>query len=132
MGSTLKNTPRADYHTVEDDWLASYASGGLSAAKRFVIACQAAINPTLSGRLDNMDMIGGALLESAHGEAVSDNFLSNIFERIDMPEAVESAPADVTRGDTESWVPAPLSNFLAQAGQSLTWKNMGFGMARLP
>ena len=49
-------------HTVDDEWLASYAAGALSAPKRVVIACQAAMEPRLAARLLKLDHVGGVFL----------------------------------------------------------------------
>ena len=124
------------YHTVDDEWLASYCAGGLSAAKRLVLSCQASINPHLSQRVETLETLGGVLLESAKGEPLSDNFMSRVFTQIDTPEL---SPAESTHSNVrsstnqiEEWVPAPLISFLKGGNTSLKWKNIGFGVARIP
>jgi len=125
------------YHTVEEEWLSAYSAGGLSFAKHFVLNCQAAINPKLSPRLETMDTIGGVLLESANGETLSDGFMSRVFDKIEnldvKPiEEIATSQAQDTPNLYERWMPAPLANFLNNEHQPLKWKNMGFGVARMP
>lgn len=124
----------SQFHTVDDEWLASYCAGGLSAAKRFVVACQAAINPHLAQRLDRIDTVGGVLLESAKGETLSDNFMTRLFDHIDTTKTQMPSPNSAKENDMtlEAWLPAPLADFFNRGHQSLQWKNMGFGMARIP
>ena len=124
------------YHTVEDEWLATYCAGGLSAAKRLVLNCQAAINPHLADRINTFESLGGVMLETAVGEQLSDNFMSRVFAGIESaeqtkPEALETDKA-LVEYLPESWVPSPLANFLKTANMSLNWKNMGFGISRIP
>ncbi len=127
-------SPKA-YHTVQDEWLAAYSAGQLSDAKRLLLDCQAAINPKLGSRLNKIDMVGGALLETAKGEAMSDNFMSGVFNKIDRLDAAAQTYTKVdkkSKNIAEDWVPAPLNEFLGRAGIPLKWKKMGFGMERLP
>ncbi|MEP6343122.1 MAG: cupin domain-containing protein [Maricaulaceae bacterium] len=126
----------SQYYTVDDDWLASYCAGGLSAAKRFVLNCQVAINPHLSKRVETLETVGGVLLESAKGEPLSDNFMSRIFTQIDTPNAplAEATYSNEhsSKSQLDGWVPAPLVDFLKRENTPLKWKNIGFGVARIP
>ena len=132
----MTNKSKSIYHTVEDEWLASYCAGGLSAAKRFVLKCQAAINPHLTERLNTLDTVGGVLLESAKGETLSDNFMSRVFAEIETSEQPESRATNSNNSETQNqfdaWTPQPLVDFLNRANKPLKWKNMGFGVARIP
>ena len=128
--------PDKKIHTVEAEWLGAYCAGQLSTAKRLVLSCQAAVNPAIARRLDRIDSVGGVLLESASGEALSDSFISNLMGKIDqkgsrkMPiKANEQTRKHSGLGD---WVPGPLSEFLEASKTPSNWTNMGFGMARLP
>jgi len=133
----MTNNREQDYHTVEEEWLAAYSAGRLSTAKRFILNCQAAINPWLSRRLETIDTVGGVLLETANGETLSDGFMSRIFDKI---ESIDTKPSNeitapqvqVTSVILEHWMPAPLAGFLKNEQQPLKWKNMGFGVARIP
>lgn len=130
----MNSTSSTDFHSVEEEWLASYSAGGLSQAKRLLIACQTALKPELSSRLAAMDSVGGALLESAHGEAVSDSFLDRMMGKLDElpePAATPIRPtAQIDSREQKSWLPAPLADFLERSGNDLQWKKLGFGVER--
>lgn len=119
-----------DMHSVGEEWLASYAAGSLSQAKSLLISCQAAMKPELASRLTAMDAVGGAILESAHGEAVSENFMDKLFNSIDqLPDQANDAQ-EVPAKNSAGWVPAPLVDFLERSGVSVKWKKLGFGVER--
>lgn len=116
--------------SVGEEWLASYAAGSLSQAKSLLISCQAAMKPELASRLTAMDAVGGAILESAHGEAVSENFMDRLFGAIDqLPVQANDAPS-VQNQKTAGWKPAPLDDYLQRNGVSVKWKKLGFGVER--
>ena len=130
----MNKLAQTEYHSVDEEWLASYCAGGLSSAKRLLIACQVALNSKLSLRLDAMDAVGGALLESAAGEAVSDRFFAQVIDKLDSISISESSNVESSKGPEmggfPSWAPSPLEDFLAHVGVSLKWKKLGFGMER--
>lgn len=129
----MSSANTSSFHTVEDEWLAAYCAGGLSMAKRLVLNCQAAINPALVGRINTFDGVGGAILESAKGEAVSDGFMDSVFGRLDTPQteiALMTEPKQ-HKTTTPDWMPGPLADFFQKSNMTAKWKNMGFGMARI-
>lgn len=117
-------------HSVGEEWLASYAAGSLSQAKSLLISCQAEMKPELASRLTAMDAVGGAILESAHGEAVSENFMDSLFESIDQLPVQANDDRETQAKTTSSWLPAPLDDFLERNGVSVKWKKLGFGVER--
>ncbi|GAB5487415.1 MAG: anti-sigma-E factor ChrR [Parasphingorhabdus sp.] len=122
-----------DMHSVDEEWLASYAAGSLSRAKRLLISCQASMKPELASRLSAMDAVGGAILESAQGEAVSDGFMEKLLSNIDyLPTRAndEIELLEDQSGESESWSPAPLKEFLVRNNIGLNWKKLGFGVSR--
>ncbi len=123
----------APLKTLNEEWLASYAAGGLSNAKRLLIACQAAIEPRLAAFLGELDQIGGNFLETAKGENLSDGFLANVMNALDNqvePKTNTAIPSP--KSDMAAWVPTPLRNFIDQANLGLKWKNAGPGVQRVP
>ncbi len=123
-----------EFHTVGEEWLALYAAGGLTPAKRLVIDCQAAVEPRLNARLGQFDEIGGAFVETAKGEPLSEAFWSDAFwARLDEShdDAPETAPAGAKK-DADGWMPAPLRDYLDGAQMPLNWKKSGPGVERAP
>lgn len=130
-----------DYHTVGEEWLAAYAAGGLSAAKRLVITCQAALQPSLSERLARLDHMGGVLLEGAEGDLLSDGFVGHVLDVLDQPDTgaaetgngrVRADGEDTGGRDEPDWMPAPLNDFLYGGGMHLKWRAAGPGIERAP
>ena len=123
---------KSSFHSVGEEWLASYCAAGLSRAKRLLIACQAAMKPELSARLDTMDNVGGLLLESAPSEAVSDDFFAGVMDRIDAePESATEQTRDVDEPSPvhrPDWMPLPLADFIERNKINLRWKKRGFGI----
>ena len=134
----MTDSDRDSLKTVEDEWLASYAAGGLSPAKRLVIACQATIDARVAERLARMDHVCGAVLEGADGADLSDGFIDRVVGALDgaAPSAFGSAIADEdARGaedEAPEWAPAPLNRFLRDIGRALAWRPIGPGVARAP
>lgn len=120
-------------HTVEDEWLASYCAGSLSPAKDLIVACQAAINPAIAEKINQIGSVGGVLLETAKSEALSDDFMLSLFQQIDGESPVVSPTSKVQNSvpDNWSWLPKPLTDFLTRTTKSIKWKKLGFGMERL-
>jgi putative transcriptional regulator len=130
----MTNSPQAAFHSVDEEWLASYCAGGLSRAKHLLISCQSALKPELSSRLAAMDQVGGALLESAQGESLSSDFFARILDKMEAT-AVSDATDAIDHAQPESnikksWAPSPLEDFVKRTGQQVKWKKLGFGVER--
>lgn len=125
--------PVTPLHTVEDEWLASYCAGSLSPAKDLVVACQAAINPAIAEKLNQIGSVGGVLLETAKGESLSDDFMAGLFRQIDDESSAVQPASDAQKLELDvwSWLPKPLTDFLTRANKPAKWKKLGFGMERL-
>ncbi|MEZ5893418.1 MAG: ChrR family anti-sigma-E factor [Parvularculaceae bacterium] len=118
-----------NFLTVDDEWLASYAAGGLTSFKRLAIDCQAAIEPGLEPRLAAFDAIGGAFLEASQGEALSGDFMERMFGALGAQETARvEEPDDAAKSD--DWMPAPLRRFLASSDITLNWRKAGPGIER--
>lgn len=127
------------FHTVDSEWLAAYSAGALSDAKRLLIGCQIALQPQLAARVERIDEIGGAFIETAKGADLSDDFerrlsaaidkAGPVAERIAAHEAIRPAAA---QNSDDRWMPAPLREFLEQSEISLKWRKGGPGVERAP
>ncbi|QJB69473.1 ChrR family anti-sigma-E factor [Parasphingorhabdus halotolerans] len=129
----MNSSTQTAFHSVGEEWLASYCAGGLSRAKHLLISCQSALKPELSSRIDAMDQVGGALLESAQGEALSSDFFARVLDKMESMPVSEEAGASQAQPENsagKSWVPSPLEDFLKNIGQELKWKKLGFGVER--
>lgn len=122
------------FHTVKDEWLASYAAGALSPLKRLVIACQVEMQPLLASYLRRLDEVGGAFLETAKGEAISSSFVERLLASIDdAPQGTDKISPDETRvsgSRVASWAPAQFQEFLEHSKLRLRWRKAGPGVER--
>lgn len=121
-------------HTASEEWLVSYSSGALSEPKRLVIECQSAIEPSIRAKLNVLDDLGGAFIESAQGEKLSSDFLHRLSAALPSDAQSKSAQNPDERSSRESlqstWIPRPLQNFLDNSEINLKWKKSGHGVER--
>lgn len=117
--------------TVDDAWLAMQSAGTLSPFKQLLLTCQAEMRPAVQEALTASDHIGGALLESAKGADLSDDFMQRLTARIDQDTdhaspAPASAPADAQ--DAPEWMPGALADYMRRTSQRLKWRHVGGGV----
>lgn len=121
------------FHTVGEEWLASYSAGSLSPLKRLVIACQKELQPGLAAQIDHLDEVCGAFLETAKGETVSDDFMPGLMTAINQDPAtrLENAENKKTVGisDDNQWAPQTLQTFLDHQDIELKWRKSGPGIS---
>lgn len=119
--------------SLNDEWFAAYVAGAASDAKSLVIACQAAMRPEIAGKIADMEMIGGALLENAPGAALSDGFFDRVSANLvgARPSENDASPTmSASEAEADSWMPAPLRDYLSQKGCVLKWRFAGPGISR--
>lgn len=130
----MTNQQHQSFHTVDSEWLAAYSAGALSDAKRLLIGCQIALQPRLAASVERIDQIGGAFVETAKGEDLSDRFERNLAAALDRAESAPgpAASAATTSRPAEAWMPGPLQDFLDKSEIKLNWRQGGPGVERAP
>ncbi len=133
----MSGRAQREIHTVGEEWLALYAAGGLSPAKRLVIDCQAAMEPELAVRLADLDHVGGDFLEGAEGAPLSQDFLDRLLDRLDGSDGSGAADASADRAPSAArgagkWTPEPLRRLLSEAGLEIRWRFVAPGLERAP
>ena len=129
----MRNDKDTQYHTADAEWIAAYSAGALSEAKRLVIDCQAAIEPRLAQSVSQFDHIGGAFIETAKGEALSDDFSERLSAAIEHSELRREKPVEKLQTGaktSEEWAPSPLLEYLERSDIKLKWRKSGHGVAR--
>ena len=109
--------------------MAAYSAGTLEPGQELLLSCQTDMQPDVARRVVGFDAIGGAVIEKAKGESVSDAFLGNVFSALDdLPQeaAIEAAPAPMR--ERERWMPPVLDKFLNQADIKVKWRKAGPGI----
>ena len=130
MEMEMNNRSVHNDHTLDHEWLIEYAAGGLSLAKRVVIACQAALNGDVHKRLRAAEEISASFLETAHGDQVSEQFFDKLHDQLDASaqeytdEIAERSRSSLLNADNR-WAPGPLSKFIAEMGDRFEWKSVG-------
>ena len=128
----MRSVEELSFHSAGDEWLASYAAGSLSSAKSLLIACQADIQPRLQKKLDGLDEIAGAFIESATSDALSDDFthrLSDALNDVDR-RGLNDDESEQPQISQDDWAPGPLKAMLDASGGSIKWKKAAPGVER--
>ena len=109
-------------HHLDEATLFSYVAGAMGQGSALVVASHLAMCERCRRRCRELEAVGGALLENVALAAVSDSALASVLDRLDddgAPEAaVRSIP--VTNGE----VPAPLSAYVGDSLDDLSWKKL--------
>ncbi|MEM9014339.1 MAG: ChrR family anti-sigma-E factor [Pseudomonadota bacterium] len=131
----MSNVHNSPLRTLEDEWLAAFAAGTLSDAKRLVISCHASLRHDVSDRLYQMDEIGGALLESADAQSLSDDFVDRFWTNANDNSVgrVEKRADDfveASAGDDRGWMPDALRDHLRRNNIELQWRFAGPGVRK--
>jgi putative transcriptional regulator len=112
-------------HTLQDEWILSYAAGNLSHGRSLMVASHLAYHDELKEIVSDGETLGGVLLDSMDTAAVSDSVLDQVLGRLD-----EQAPHEISAAPRRSDVlPQPLLEYVDQDIGSLTWRFMGPGMS---
>lgn len=120
------------FQTAGEEWLANSAAGTLSSGKSLTLACQAELQPELANKLAELDTVGGALLETAHGDTLSDNFLPQMMANLHRPENPAPAEESSSNAADDAWMPNALNTYLSETGIAVKWHQAGPGVQRAP
>ncbi|CUH77703.1 Transcriptional activator ChrR [Tritonibacter multivorans] len=110
-------------HHIPDELLIAYANGTLGQAYSLVVAAHVSMCDESRARLGAHQAVGGALLENAGTETVSDRARAAVFDRLDMP--VKEAPPIRASGI----FPEPVMEALG--GLPPRWKPLGLGVRQM-
>ncbi|WP_417320919.1 ChrR family anti-sigma-E factor [Emcibacter sp.] len=107
---------------VTDEWILSYAAGGLDQGHALLVATQAAMRPEIRRKVSEAEAVGGAFLETSKAVPVNDGLLGKILERLPDVEPEEHIQDDIPS------LPAPLADYLGCGLDDLDWRFMGPGL----
>lgn len=110
-------------HHIPDELLISYANGTLGQAYSLVVAAHVSMCDESRARLGAHQAVGGALLEDAGTEVVSDRARAAVFDQLDVP--VKEAPPIRASGI----FPEPVMEALG--GLPPRWKPLGLGVRQM-
>lgn len=112
-------------HDISDELLMGYAAGALPQAFDLVVASHVSLSAASRERLEDMEALGGALLQQTEMVAVADDSLEAVMARINgaVPEAPVTAqpvPEDV--------LPTPLRDIVGGGVDAVQWRPIGMGV----
>ena len=114
-------------HHLTDDLLMGYAAGALPEAFSLVVAAHVSMCDECRARLWAFDTLGGALLEGASPDGMSQDSLGQTLARIKSnPEAGPAAPE--RRVVTTGVFPAPLRDYVGGDLADVRWRPVGMGV----
>lgn len=112
-------------HTIQDEWLLSYAAGALTPGRSLMVATHAAYHDDLQEKVADAEAIGGALLDSITTSEVDQRLLEQLLGRI------EDTPQEIATPRAGNVFPEPLADFVGGGVESLKWRFMGPGMSNV-
>ena len=93
-------------HSTHEEVMAAHAAGTLPTGQHLVLSCQADLQPDIARKLATCDAVGGALIETAKSEDLSDAFIGRLMNALDN-ETETAAPA---KREAPAWMPAALAD----------------------
>lgn len=109
-------------HHIPDEMLAAYASGSLPHAFAVVVASHVSMCDECRAGLEAHELVGGALLESETGVALSDGLKTDVLAELDQPFRPEPVY------ERSGVLPGPV--MAALKGRPPRWKKLGMGVCQ--
>jgi putative transcriptional regulator len=115
-------------HHLTDALLMAYSAGTLPEAFSLVVATHISMCDECRARAGSFDSVGGQLLDSASGEALSDDALAATLRLIGGAAPEPRAPS--TRR-APSTFPLPLQAYVGGDVDAVRWKRLGGGVRQM-
>lgn len=113
-------------HSAAEEMIAAHAADTLSNSQHLLLSCQAELQPDIARRIESYDAVGGALIESAKAEDLSDAFFSHLMDALDDSDEAPEAP--LAESDLPNWMPEALADYLQREKIDLKWRTVGPGV----
>jgi putative transcriptional regulator len=114
--------------------LLDYATGTLTEGVALAVATHAAMCPACRSVVEQMEAVGGGLLEEIEPEPVGEDLLAVVLDKLDEPEGRPTSASDALDEATRELIPRPLQGYLGRSLRDLAWRSVGrmFQEVRLP
>ena len=109
-------------HHIPDEILVAYAAGTLPQAHAVVVAAHVSLCDSCRAALAAHQAVGGAILETGAGAAISDGLRARVLDMLDAP-----APPDPAPPRRNGIYPGPVAALLGPDGKA-PWRKLGFGV----
>lgn len=111
-------------HHLDEATLFSYVVGALGQGTALVTACHLTVCEYCRDRVQQLEAVGGALLENGSLSAISDSMLLNVLEKLDVSGVLDAPPPADKGGE----VPAPLADYIGDSLDAVAWKRLVAGV----
>lgn len=113
-------------HHIPDDILLAYSAGNLPEAYGLVVACHLSLCDECRAQAESFDVVGGTMLDSDAGVAMSDDALAATMKLIaagmpDVSPKAKPSPRDKV-------LPGPLVDYVGGGVDAVRWRSIGGGV----
>jgi putative transcriptional regulator len=121
------------HHRPPEELLLDYAAGSLAEPLALLVATQITLDPESRHRVQELEQVGGALLDRMEPARMSDDALDAVLARLDAPEP-EADAADAPDAGAQGpapgpGLPAPLRSYLGDSLREVRWRERGQSVA---
>lgn len=116
------------------EMIVDYTTGALPSGVALVIATHAAICPECRSVIEQLETLGGVILEDMDVQAYDENLPTSFLEKLDQSEVRASANTQTLDAATQKLIPRPLRRYVTRNLDDLKWRSIAGIMkeARLP
>lgn len=111
-------------HHISDDVLMAYSAGTLPEAFSLMVATHLSVCDICRAQVESFDSVGGAVLEQARFEDVSEDSLAETFALIEAGDIV--APRELVAACDV--LPGPLRDYVGGTLAHVRWRPIGMGV----
>lgn len=121
-------------HHPSDEHLLDYASGAAAEPMALVVASHLSFCPRCRGELQQLDRLGGALLDEIPPDAMSDGSFDRLMALIERSESTVNTPLPSMQANINADMPEALRRHLDRPLVELPWSRRGplFELELLP
>lgn len=112
-------------HRIPDDILADYAAGNLAEAFNLVVASHVSLCPESRGRLEELETVGGALLETCEAAQMEEGSLEATLALIAAGAPAVAEPVSRIAGAV---LPGPIRDYIGGDVEKVKWRPVGMGV----
>lgn len=112
-------------HRIPDDILADYAAGNLAEAFNLVVASHVSLCPESRGRLEELETVGGALLETCEAAQMEEGSLEATLALIGAGAPADPEPVSRIAGAV---LPGPIRDYIGGDVEKVKWRPVGMGV----
>jgi putative transcriptional regulator len=121
------------HHRPPEELLLDYAAGSLAEPLALLVATQITLDPESRHRVQELEHLGGALLDRVEPARMSDDALDAVLARLDELETQgdgsDRSAAAARAATTDAGLPAPLRTYLGDNLEGVRWRERGQSVA---